>query len=174
MRTRHEPRNAAPDASPERPPAAPAPSAAPPAPPRRQKRLRSRLLALVLVSVVAVLAVGAPGVADAVRDLSEEQRLEDLGRLNGRALALSHSLADERDQMALFVAGGRSTAGGAGVTEDQRARVDRQADEVREHAAAVDADDDPAAARQLEVIGKQLKTLPELRQNAISGPGSAR
>lgn len=129
----------------------------------------------MLVCVLAVLAVGVPGIVAAIGDLSESQRLEALGRLNARSVALAHSLADERDEMALFVAGGRSTAGGTGgVTEDQRARVDRQADDVSAFAADVDADDDPAAARQTSRIGKLLAGLPELRQSALSGPGSAR
>ncbi|GGO85470.1 sensor histidine kinase [Wenjunlia tyrosinilytica] len=142
------------------------------APPR--KRVRSRFLALIAVCVVAVVAVGAPGVVGAAGDLSESQRLDDLGELNRRAVALSHSLADERDQMAVFIAAGRSTSGGAGLTESQRTRVDRQAAEVRRSAADVDPGDDPAVADRTEAVGKLLATLPDLRQRSLSGPGSAK
>ena len=128
---------------------------------------------MVLVCAAGVLVSGAPGVAAAVGNLSEAQRLVELGNLHMDTVALSHSLADERDQMAWFVAAGRTPGGGAGITADQRARVDRQAAEVSRAAGAVDGADNPAVARHTGPVLRLLKTLPTVRRTALTGPGSA-
>ncbi|WP_284709217.1 sensor histidine kinase [Streptomyces malaysiensis] len=74
-------------------------------------------------------------------------------------MTLAHALADERDAMTRFVADGRSTASGGGVSEETRARVDLRIREVRRQV--------PASVRRL------LDALPELRQEALTGKGSA-
>ncbi|MFG3252987.1 nitrate- and nitrite sensing domain-containing protein [Streptomyces sp. NPDC048172] len=108
---------------------------------------------------VAVLAAGAPTVVAASEDATDAQGLVDDAKLSQRAIALSHSLADERDDIVEYIAAGRTSRGGAGVSERQRARVDRQVHEIREAA--------PAELR------KSLKTLPKIRQRAIAGHGGA-
>ncbi|MET7935278.1 nitrate- and nitrite sensing domain-containing protein [Streptomyces sp. NPDC005322] len=113
---------------------------------------------MALVSV-AVLAAGTPAVVLALDDTTDAQRLVDLAETNRGAVALAHSLADERDAMTRYVAQGRTTASGGGVTESMRARVDRQVKEVREEA--------PTTVRRL------LDGLPELRQQALTGRDSA-
>ncbi|MGP4003862.1 nitrate- and nitrite sensing domain-containing protein, partial [Streptomyces sp. 8N706] len=128
--------------------------------PERTVRVRNRLVASVAVVGIAVLAAAAPGIAGPSQDLTESQRLVTLSELNGQAVALAHSIADERDTMTEFVAAGRTTASGAaGVSESRRARVDRQLAEIRPEA--------PADLR------KTLDTLPKMRQEALSGRGSA-
>ncbi|MEV0262501.1 nitrate- and nitrite sensing domain-containing protein [Streptomyces sp. NPDC050617] len=107
---------------------------------------------------VAVLGAGVPGILGAADDLHDTQHLVDLAQANRGAVALAHSLADERDAMTEFVAAGRATAAG-GVTESQRARVDRQVAEYRGQA--------PASVRAL------LDALPKTRQQALTGPGKA-
>ncbi|GAA2071580.1 nitrate- and nitrite sensing domain-containing protein [Streptomyces albiaxialis] len=121
--------------------------------------MRNRLLASVALCAVAVLAAGAPTVVAASDDAADAQRLVDDAKLSQRAIALSHSLADERDDIVEYIAAGRTSRGGAGVSEGQRARVDRQAHEIRDAA--------PAEVR------KALKALPKLRQRAIAGRGGA-
>ncbi|MEU6079539.1 nitrate- and nitrite sensing domain-containing protein [Streptomyces sp. NPDC047108] len=130
------------------------------APQRRKALVRNRLVGAVAVVGVAVLAAGAPGIAAASGDLTESQRLVSLSEVNSTAVVLVHSLADERDSMTEFVAAGRTTASGADVvSEGRRARVDRQIAEIRPDA--------PAALR------RALSGLPKIRQEAISGRGSA-
>ncbi|MGR3934753.1 nitrate- and nitrite sensing domain-containing protein [Streptomyces sp. BRA346] len=143
------------------PPAAgPVPEAPEPQPPRgRTARVRNRLTASVALVSVAVLAAGAPAVLGALDDATEAQELVDLAETNRGTVALAHSLADERDAMTAFVAAGRTTSAGGGVSEDQRARVDRQVEEVRGRV--------PAA------LGALLDTLPEIRQQALTGKGSS-
>ncbi|MEU1629867.1 nitrate- and nitrite sensing domain-containing protein [Streptomyces sp. NPDC020096] len=141
-------------------------------PPKR--RVRQRLLVALLVSVIAVLAAGAPGLAAAIGDLSESQRLLRLTELNTSAIALSHSLADERDDMTAYVAAGRSTASGHGVSEDERARVDRQVTDVTQAAAALDTGGSADLARTTQTVRSALADLGHIRQRALSGPGSAK
>ncbi len=160
-----------------------------PAPPKR--RVRQRLLGALLVSVVAVVAAGAPGLASAIGNLSESQRLLRLTELNTSAIALAHSLADERDDMTAYVAAGRSTARpspaapnagaaarggdiGHGVSEDERARVDRQASDVTQQAAALDTGGSADLARTTQAVRSALANLGRIRQSALSGPGTAK
>ncbi|MCQ4080345.1 sensor histidine kinase [Streptomyces sp. RB6PN25] len=140
----------------------------------RTTRTRQRLLAALLISVIAVLAAGAPGLAAAVGNLSESQRLLQLARLNTNAIALSHSLADERDAMAAFVAGGRSTASGLGLSENDRERVDGQAADVTQAAASLDTGGSSDLAGVAATVRSSLGGLEHLRQTALSGPGSAK
>ncbi|MFE2678962.1 sensor histidine kinase, partial [Streptomyces hygroscopicus] len=126
---------------------------------RHTARVRRRLTVSVALVSVAVLAAGAPAVLLALDDTTDAQHLVDLAETNRGAVTLAHALADERDAMTRYVAAGRTTASGGGVSEDMRARVDRRIREVRP--------DVPAQVRRL------LDDLPELRQQALTGKGSA-
>ena len=132
-----------------------------PTPSGRRARVRNRLLVSVVVPTLTVLGAGTPGVLAAARDVSGSQHLVRLAHLGEKSVALSHDLADERDTMVGYVAGGRVGGHGAGLSESQRARVDRQSGDV-----AAD-DSTPAALR------KRLYALPKIRQQALSGHGSA-
>lgn len=137
--------------------------ATPPAPgaDKRTVRVRSRLVAGVAVVGVIVLAAGAPAALSASTDLAESQRLVTLAELNRQAVTLAHSLADERDAVTAYIAGGRADDGKDGE-ENRRTRttrVDQQIDEI--HGPA------PAALR------RDLSTVPSLRRDALTGKGSA-
>ncbi|MBL1113610.1 nitrate- and nitrite sensing domain-containing protein [Streptomyces sp. 110] len=129
------------------------------APRRRTVRVRRRLTTSVALVSVAVLGAGTPAVLLALDDTTDAQRLVDLAGTNRGAVTLAHALADERDAMTRYVADGRTSASGRGVSEEMRARVDRRVREVR--------GDVPASVR------RRLDTLPELRQDALTGKGSA-
>ncbi|MCD9902061.1 nitrate- and nitrite sensing domain-containing protein [Streptomyces sp. MT29] len=111
--------------------------ATPPAPvaTKRTVRVRSRLVAGVAVVGVIVLAAGAPAALSASSDLAESQRLVTLSELNQRAVTLAHSLADERDAVTAYIAGGRADDGQAGAQsrltrttrDDQQDRRDPRA-----------------------------------------------
>ncbi|MFJ7325069.1 nitrate- and nitrite sensing domain-containing protein [Streptomyces cyaneofuscatus] len=137
--------------------------ATPPAPvaTKRTVRVRSRLVAGVAVVGVIVLAAGAPAALSASSDLAESQRLVTLSELNQRAVTLAHSLADERDAVTAYIAGGRADDGEAGAQSrlTRTTRVDQQIDEI--HGPA------PAALR------RDLSTVPSLRRDALTGKGSA-
>lgn len=136
--------------------------------------MRQRLLVTLLISVIAVPAAGGPGLDGAVGDLSESQRLLRLTQLDTAAVALSHSLADERDDMTAFVAAGHSTASGHGVSEDERARVDRQAAEVTQQAAALDTGGSADLVRVTGDLRTALASLSHIRQSALSGLSTAK
>ncbi|WP_392672541.1 nitrate- and nitrite sensing domain-containing protein [Streptomyces sp. LN785] len=127
----------------------------------RTVRVRSRLVAGVAVVGITVIAAGAPAVLDASSELTESQRLVTLAELNQQAVALAHSLADERDEVTSYIAGGRDGKSGTGSDGpgSRSARVDQQIDEIRVSA--------PAALR------RDLSTIPSLRRTALSGKGSA-
>ncbi|MFJ6460609.1 nitrate- and nitrite sensing domain-containing protein [Streptomyces sp. NPDC091387] len=135
-----------------------APSA--PAEGGRRVRVRSRLVAGVAVVGITVIAAGAPAALSASSDLTDSQRLVTLAELNQQAIALAHSLADERDEVTAYIAAGRQgKPGGTGATGSRSARVDQQVDEIEDAAPAV--------------LRRDLSTIPSLRRDAVSGKGSA-
>ncbi|MDI5973676.1 nitrate- and nitrite sensing domain-containing protein [Streptomyces sp. SL13] len=146
---------------------------APPTTPadRPGRRLRTRLLAAVLVTLVAVLAAGAPSVAVAAGDLTASQHLLRLTQLNTSAIALSHALADERDTVTAFAAAGRPHGGG--LTPDQEAGVDRQIADVGQSAASLDTQGSADLADVTRDLRTALAGVPNIRQAALAGTANA-
>ncbi|WP_407549969.1 nitrate- and nitrite sensing domain-containing protein [Streptomyces sp. Pv4-95] len=130
--------------------------------------MRNRLVGAVAVVAVAVLGAGAPAIATAADNAQQSQQLVDLAELDAHALALAHSLADERDTMTDFVAAGRGARGGAESAQPQRARVDRQIRELRSEAHG--AAGETAVYR---AANKLLTALPETRSQALGGTSTA-
>lgn len=120
----------------------------------RRVRVRSRLVAGVAVVGITAIAAGTPAVLAASSDLTDSQHLVTLAELNQQAISLAHSLADERDEVTVYIAGGRE-----GEPGNRGARVDQQVDEIREAAPAD--------------LLRDLSTIPSLRRDAISGKGTA-
>ncbi|MFC9233882.1 nitrate- and nitrite sensing domain-containing protein [Streptomyces decoyicus] len=149
----------------------------------RPARVRNRLVGAVAVVAAAVLGAGAPGLMATADNATNSQQLVGLAELNARAIALAHSLADERDGMTAYLATGRGShtaaglgnaatnaarAGDAEASTAQRARVDRQIDELR-----TEARNGPGGTAAYKAAAKLLDTLPQTRQKALSGAGSA-
>ena len=152
-----------------------------PSPQSRPKRVRSRLLASVAAVGVVVLAAGAPSVITSSDELTRSQRLLDLAELNRQALALAHSLADERDDTTARAAAVSSTgssdtgnsdtgSNGTGSNDtgstakgpartDRTARVDRQIAEFTD--PAQQSAEAPAALRDA------LAKIPAVRRAAL-------
>ncbi|MFQ6145515.1 nitrate- and nitrite sensing domain-containing protein [Streptomyces seoulensis] len=146
------------------PPAVPTPAAvpAPPAVPvgnGRPTHVRNRLIAAVAVVTAAVAAAGAPSVITASGQLSDSQDLVTLAERTQDALALAHSLADERDEVTSYVAAGRPRS--KAPSEQRSTRVDRQVDEARGDA------DTPAWLRA------DLDGIATVRRSALTGQSSA-
>ncbi|QXE39045.1 nitrate- and nitrite sensing domain-containing protein [Streptomyces sp. GMY02] len=139
----------------------------------RRVRVRTRLVAGVAVVGMTVIAAGTPAVLNASAELNDAQRLVTLAELNQQAVILSHSLADERDEVIVYIAAGREeqpdpedNGSGGGkdlytVSEARSARVDRQIDEIR------------AAASASPGLLHDLSTVPSIRRTALTGKGSA-
>ncbi|MFB6978759.1 sensor histidine kinase [Streptomyces scopuliridis] len=134
-------------------------------------RVRNRLVAGVAVLGVTVIAAGTPAVLTASTELNDAQNLVVLAELNRQAVILSHSLADERDEVIVYIAAGRDEqpggSGGKGdkgkhtISDTRSSRVDRQIDEMRSTASA-----SPGLLRD-------LSTVPSIRRTALTGKGSA-
>ncbi|WP_247597580.1 nitrate- and nitrite sensing domain-containing protein [Streptomyces sp. RKND-216] len=136
--------------------------------------MRNRLLASVALCSLAVLAAGAPGIVESSGTLTESQELVEQAGLHQQAIALAHSLSDERGDMVAWVAAGRGeeapdpadgepagTATGQEATSDsQRARVDRQITEL----LASDAVTPP--------VRQSLEQLPRTRQEMLDSSES--
>ncbi|WP_243766712.1 nitrate- and nitrite sensing domain-containing protein [Streptomyces sp. GC420] len=135
------------------------PKTAVPAGTGRSRKVRSRLVIAVAVVGAAVLGAGAPAVWAASEDVTESQRLVDLAEQSRQAITLAHSLADERDDVTAFIAAGRDSEKGPGVSESRSARVDRQIREIRAGA--------PADLRA------ELDEIAGVRRQALTGKGSA-
>ncbi|MFE4639779.1 nitrate- and nitrite sensing domain-containing protein [Streptomyces sp. NPDC056730] len=137
----------------------------------RRVRVRNRLVAGVAVLGVTVIAAGTPAVLTASTELNDAQNLVVLAELNRQAVILSHSLADERDEVIVYIAAGRDEqpggTGGKGdkdkhtISDTRSARVDRQIDEMR------------AAASVSPGLLRDLSTVPSIRRTALTGEGSA-
>ncbi|WP_420035530.1 nitrate- and nitrite sensing domain-containing protein [Streptomyces sp. cg28] len=112
------------------PPKALAPTPTPPpGPTGKRKRVRNRLIIAVAVVAAAVAGAGAPAVLAASSQVGQTQELVDDAARTQQALALSHALADERDEVTSYIAAGRPK--GKGLSEGRSARVDRQVEELR-------------------------------------------
>ncbi|MEU5838434.1 nitrate- and nitrite sensing domain-containing protein [Streptomyces diacarni] len=140
--------------------------------PRRRARVRNRLLVSVTVCALAVVAAGAPSLVAGSSDTAAAQELVDLARLNQQAIALSHSLEDERDGMVEQLAAGRGSRQGTGVSDTQRARVDRQAREVRSAASSAPSGS-AVPSGSPTTVAEALKKLPAVRQQAMTGKKGA-
>ncbi|MCF3136799.1 sensor histidine kinase [Streptomyces olivochromogenes] len=95
----------------------------------RPTHVRNRLIVAVAVVAAAIAGAGAPSVLAASGQLSDSQNLVTLAGRTQHALALAHSLADERDEVISYIAAGRPKS--KAPTEQRSARVDRQVEDLR-------------------------------------------
>ncbi|MFF3483402.1 nitrate- and nitrite sensing domain-containing protein [Streptomyces sp. NPDC002701] len=163
MRPRRKGRQSASGEASGHPPNSPAPQNTPdPAGRGRPAHVRSRLIVAVAVVAAAIAGAGAPSVITASGELNDSQNLVTSAERTRDALALAHSLADERDEVTSYLAAGRPK--GEGPSERRSARVDRQVDELR-----VDAVETDAPAAFLET----LDGIAAVRRSALTGESSA-
>ncbi|WP_328319618.1 sensor histidine kinase [Streptomyces sp. NBC_00388] len=127
------------------------------APPERTLRVRRRLVTGVAVVGLAVLAASAPAVYGASAELTDAQRLVTLSGLDQQTVSLAHDLADERDDVTVYIAGGRAKKDK--LAADRATRVDSDIEEIGTAA--------PAALRH------DLATLPSVRRTALTGKSTA-
>ncbi|MGX1272324.1 hypothetical protein RKD18_005518 [Streptomyces phaeoluteigriseus] len=99
----------------------------------RPTHVRNRLIVAVAVVAATIAAAGAPSVLDASGQLKDSQDLVTLAERTQDALALAQALADERDEVTVYVAagpdqvqgalpGGQRPRGPAGARADRRHR----------------------------------------------------
>ncbi|MCX4764938.1 nitrate- and nitrite sensing domain-containing protein [Streptomyces sp. NBC_01275] len=125
----------------------------------RPTHVRNRLIVAVAVVAAAIAGAGAPGVLAASGQLKDSQDLVTLAEQTQDALALAQSLADERDEVTVYVAAGRPKS--QAPSTQGSARVDRQS---RELTADTDV---PATLR------KALDSIASVRRTALTGKSTA-
>ncbi|WP_128381191.1 nitrate- and nitrite sensing domain-containing protein [Streptomyces cavernae] len=123
----------------------------------RPAHVRNRLIIAVAVVAAAIAGAGAPTVLAASAQLHDAQNLVTLAEQTQHALTLAHSLADERDEVTVYVAQGRPK--GKGPSEQRSSRVDRQIEELRTDA--------PAELR------RELDAIAAVRRASLTGKSSA-
>ncbi|MFC7992966.1 nitrate- and nitrite sensing domain-containing protein [Streptomyces pilosus] len=125
----------------------------------RPTHVRNRLIVAVAVVAAAIAGAGAPSVIAASGQLHDSQNLVTLAERTQDALALAHSLADERDEVVPYIAAGRPES--KAPSEEHSARVDRQVEELR-------ADTDTS-----EALREELDAVAAVRRAALTGKTSA-
>ncbi|MFF4563127.1 nitrate- and nitrite sensing domain-containing protein [Streptomyces sp. NPDC001435] len=125
----------------------------------RPTHVRNRLIVAVAVVAAAIAGAGAPSVLAASGQLSDSQDLVTLAGRTQDALALAHSLADERDEVTSYVAAGRPKS--KAPSEQRSARVDRQVEDLR-------ADTDTPAWLRSDLDG-----IAAVRRAALTGKSTA-
>ncbi|WP_411577390.1 sensor histidine kinase [Streptomyces sp. HUAS TT20] len=125
----------------------------------RPTHVRNRLIVAVAVVAAAIAGAGAPSVLAASGQLSDSQDLVTLAGRTQDALALAHSLADERDEVTSYVAAGRPKS--KAPSEQRSARVDRQVEDLR-------ADTDTPDSLRSDLDG-----IAAVRRAALTGKSTA-
>ncbi|GHI05023.1 sensor histidine kinase [Streptomyces cellostaticus] len=125
----------------------------------RPTHVRTRLIVAVAVVAAAIAGAGAPALLTASQDLNDSQDLVTLAARTQDALALAHSLADERDEVTSYIAAGRPKS--KAPSEDRGARVDRQVEDLR-------ADTDTPASLRADLDG-----IAAVRRAALTGKANA-
>ncbi|MFJ4281170.1 nitrate- and nitrite sensing domain-containing protein [Streptomyces massasporeus] len=125
----------------------------------RPTHVRNRLIVAVAVVAAAIAGAGTPSVLAASGQLHDSQELVTLAEQTQDALALAHSLADERDDVTSYIAAGRPKS--KAPSEQRSARVDRQVEELR-------ADTDTPASLRTDLDG-----IATVRRAALTGKSSA-
>ncbi|MFJ9820961.1 nitrate- and nitrite sensing domain-containing protein [Streptomyces sp. NPDC101151] len=125
----------------------------------RPTHVRTRLIVAVAVVAAAIAGAGAPALLTASQDLSDSQDLVTRASRTQDALALAHSLADERDEVTSYIAAGRPKA--KAPSEQRSARVDRQVEDLR-------ADTDSPASLRTDLDG-----IAAVRRAALTGKTNA-
>ncbi|MFF7794048.1 nitrate- and nitrite sensing domain-containing protein [Streptomyces sp. NPDC007991] len=125
----------------------------------RPTHVRNRLIVAVAVVAAAIAGAGTPSVLAASGQLHDSQELVTLAEQTQGALALAHSLADERDDVTSYIAAGRPKS--KAPSEQRSARVDRQVEELRGDS------DTPASLRS------DLDDIAAVRRSALTGKSSA-
>uniref|UniRef100_A0AAU1ZY83 histidine kinase n=1 Tax=Streptomyces sp. NBC_00093 TaxID=2975649 RepID=A0AAU1ZY83_9ACTN len=125
----------------------------------RPAHVRNRLIVAVAVVAAAIAGAGSPSLIAASSQLHDSQDLVTLAAQTQDALTLAHSLADERDEVTVYIAAGRAKA--KAPSEQRGARVDRQVGDLRANP------DTPAALRE------DLDEIATLRREALTGKSTA-
>ncbi|MGN9782208.1 nitrate- and nitrite sensing domain-containing protein [Nonomuraea sp. ZG12] len=126
--------------------------------------VRSRLVALIVVPTAVAVALGGLSVFTSLRDADTYQTLREVAEFSEALGAVSHELAFERDQTALYIAQGRPPA-----SEPQLRNTYDGVDDLvlaAKQRATVLAGTHEAAVRS---VLRRLEEVATLRETAVKG-----
>ncbi|SDG56979.1 Signal transduction histidine kinase [Sinosporangium album] len=129
-------------------------------------RVRSRLVALILVPTAAAVLLGGVQVVSSISAAADYQRVNDLARLSERISALTHELAEERAQVAWYIALGQPERMTAPL-RDQMDKANNAVKSVRESAADVREGASGRAKDEVEAALNRLEDLAALRGQVL-------
>lgn len=124
-------------------------------------RVRNKLTAVVLIPGILAGALGLVSLSRTVNDADDYGQFSELARLQGPVLRLVHSLQDERDVTAGFIADRLDASGG--TPSRRRAEADAAAAVYRQAAAGIDTSHNPQLHTAFLGVAEELRSLPALR-----------
>ncbi len=125
-----------------------------------------RLTAVVVIAVVLDGVLGGLRLAAAAGSTAQFGRVTQLAVLGQQVTSLAHSMEDERDQTAGFIAVGRPVAGLAAVQQEYAA-TDAMARNVRSAAAGIGASFPPSTRAKVTAVLDRISDLGGLRDAAL-------
>jgi signal transduction histidine kinase len=126
--------------------------------------VRSRLVALIVVPTAVAVALGGLSVVTSLSDANTYQTLREVAEFSERLGAVSHELAFERDETALYIAQGRPPAREPQL-RGTYAGVDDLIVEARQSADVI-SDSHGDAVRP---VLRRLDEISALRETAVEG-----
>ncbi|AQZ66083.1 hypothetical protein BKM31_35615 [[Actinomadura] parvosata subsp. kistnae] len=126
--------------------------------------VRSRLVALIVVPTAVAVGLGGLSVVTSLSDANTYQTLREVAELSEQLGAVTHELAFERDETALYIAQGRP--------KDREAQLNTTHNEVnsliegaKQRALALT----DTHAEAVRPVLRRLEEVPTLRETAVKG-----
>ncbi|NJP92271.1 sensor histidine kinase [Nonomuraea sp. FMUSA5-5] len=126
--------------------------------------MRSRLVALIVVPTAVAVGLGGLSVVTSLSDANTYQTLREVAELSEQLGAVTHELAFERDETALYIAQGRP--------KDREAQLNTTHNEVnsliegaKQRALALT----DTHAEAVRPVLRRLEEVPTLRETAVKG-----
>ncbi|MEU5861183.1 nitrate- and nitrite sensing domain-containing protein [Nonomuraea sp. NPDC047529] len=126
--------------------------------------MRSRLVALIVVPTAVAVGLGGLNVITSLRDADTYQTLREVAELSEQLGAVTHELAFERDETALYIAQGRPESRAAQLRTTYSG-VDNLIDEAKVRAGALT----DTHADSVRPVLRRLEEIQTLRDTAVKG-----
>ncbi|WP_169789018.1 nitrate- and nitrite sensing domain-containing protein, partial [Nonomuraea candida] len=126
--------------------------------------MRSRLIALIVVPTAVAVGLGGLNVVTSLSDANTYQTLREVAELSEQLGAVTHELAFERDETALYIAQGRPDSREAQLRTTYSG-VDNLIDEAEQRATVLG----DTHAEPVRRVLRRLEEIPTLRETAVNG-----
>ncbi|MGR6923145.1 nitrate- and nitrite sensing domain-containing protein [[Actinomadura] parvosata] len=126
--------------------------------------MRSRLVALIVVPTAVAVGLGGLSVVTSLSDANTYQTLREVAELSEQLGAVTHELAFERDETALYIAQGRPKDREAQLTTTHN-EVNSLIEGAKQRALALT----DTHAEAVRPVLRRLEEVPTLRETAVKG-----